>query len=70
RQGSERTGSARGRQHRDNAITTGTKRGKRGSRGDASKQGHGEPNPTGSPSGNQGTRRSAAKSDGGAGGTG
>ncbi len=56
-------------QHLDNSITTFTKRGKLGIRRYASKQGHGEPNPTWIPVGNEVTRRIAAKIDGVAGGT-
>ncbi|HEU0190112.1 MAG TPA: GMC family oxidoreductase [Mycobacterium sp.] len=56
-------------QHLDNSITTFTKRGKLGFRRYTSKQGHGEPNPTWIPVGNEVTRRIAAKIDGVAGGT-
>ena len=56
-------------QHLDNSITTFTKRGKLGRRRFVSKQGHGEPNPTWIPVGNEVTRRIAAKIDGVAGGT-
>ncbi|MGV7660192.1 cholesterol oxidase, partial [Mycobacterium kansasii] len=53
----------------DNSITTFTKRGKLGVRRYSSKQGHGEPNPSWIPVGNEVTRRIAAKIDGVAGGT-
>jgi cholesterol oxidase len=56
-------------QHLDNSITTFTKRGKLGIRWYSSKQGHGEPNPTWIPIGNEVTRRIAEKIDGVAGGT-
>ena len=56
-------------QHLDNSITTFTKRGKLGMRWYTSKQGHGEPNPTWIPVGNEVTRRIAEKIDGVAGGT-
>ena len=56
-------------QHLDNSITTFTKRGKLGIRWYTSKQGHGEPNPTWIPVGNEVTRRIADKIDGVAGGT-
>jgi cholesterol oxidase len=69
RQWSERTVIALVMQHLDNSITTFTKRGKLGIRWYTSKQGHGEPNPTWIPVGNQVTRRMAAKIDGVAGGT-
>lgn len=69
RQWSERTVIALVMQHLDNSITTFTKRGKLGIRWYSSKQGHGEPNPTWIPIGNQVTRRIAAKIDGVAGGT-
>jgi cholesterol oxidase len=66
---SERTVIALVMQHLDNSITTFTKRGKLGIRWFSSKQGHGEPNPTWIPAGNQVTRRIAEKIDGVAGGT-
>jgi cholesterol oxidase len=69
RQWSERTVIALVMQHLDNSITTFTKRGKLGIRWFTSKQGHGEPNPTWIPAGNQVTRRIAEKIDGVAGGT-
>jgi len=66
---SERTVIALVMQHLDNSITTFTKRGKLGIRWYSSKQGHGEPNPSWIPIGNEVTRRMAAKIDGVAGGT-
>ncbi|MGB3333752.1 MAG: GMC family oxidoreductase [Mycobacterium sp.] len=66
---SERTVIALVMQHLDNSITTFTKRGKLGLRRYTSKQGHGEPNPSWIPVGNEVTRRIAAKIDGVAGGT-
>jgi cholesterol oxidase len=69
RQWSERTVIALVMQHLDNSITTFTKRGKLGIRWYSSKQGHGEPNPSWIPVGNEVTRRIAAKIDGVAGGT-
>lgn len=66
---SERTVIALVMQHLDNSITTFTKRGKLGIRRYSSKQGHGEPNPSWIPVGNEVTRRIAAKIDGVAGGT-
>jgi len=72
RQWSERTMIALVMQHLDNSITTFTKRGKLGPfswRRFTSKQGHGVPNPTWIPAGNQVTRRIAEKIDGVAGGT-
>jgi cholesterol oxidase len=66
---SERTVIALVMQHLDNSITTFTKRGRLGRRRYVSKQGHGEPNPTWIPVGNEVTRRLAAKIDGVAGGT-
>ena len=69
RQWSERTMIALVMQHLDNSITTFTKRGKLGIRWYSSKQGHGEPNPTWIPVGNEVTRRIAEKIDGVAGGT-
>jgi len=68
-QWSERTLIALVMQHLDNSITTFTKRGKLGIRWYSSKQGHGEPNPSWIPVGNEVTRRIAAKVDGVAGGT-
>jgi cholesterol oxidase len=55
-------------QHLDNSIVTFTKRGVFG-RKLSSKQGHGEPNPTWIPEGNDATRRIAKKIDGIPGGT-
>jgi cholesterol oxidase len=69
RRWSERTMIALVMQHLDNSITTFTKRGKLGRRRYTSRQGHGEPNPTWIPVGNEVTRRIAAKIDGVAGGT-
>ena len=69
RQWSERTVIALVMQHLDNSITTFTKRGRLGVRRLTSKQGHGEPNPTWIPVGNEVTRRIAEKIDGVAGGT-
>jgi cholesterol oxidase len=69
RRWSERTVIALVMQHLDNSITTFTKRGKWGLRRYTSRQGHGEPNPTWIPVGNEVTRRIAAKIDGVAGGT-
>jgi cholesterol oxidase len=66
---SERTVIALVMQHLDNSITTFTKRTRLGFRQLTSKQGHGEPNPTWIPVGNEVTRRIAAKIDGVAGGT-
>ncbi|MGV0734738.1 cholesterol oxidase [Mycolicibacterium sp. (ex Dasyatis americana)] len=66
---SERTVIALVMQHLDNSITTFTKRGPGGKRVMSSRQGHGEPNPTWIPVGNEVTRRMAAKIDGVAGGT-
>ncbi|MBI3224807.1 MAG: GMC family oxidoreductase [Mycolicibacterium cosmeticum] len=66
---SERTVIALVMQHLDNSITTFTKRGPLGKRILSSKQGHGEPNPTWIPAGNEVTRRIAEKIDGVAGGT-
>ncbi|WP_029116742.1 GMC oxidoreductase [Mycobacterium sp. URHB0044] len=66
---SERTVIALVMQHLDNSITTYTRRGKLGLRRMTSKQGHGEPNPTWIPAGNEVTRRIAEKIDGVAGGT-
>lgn len=69
RQWSERTVIALVMQHLDNSITTFTTRGRLGIRRMTSKQGHGEPNPTWIPVGNEVTRRIAEKIDGVAGGT-
>ena len=66
---SERTIIALVMQNLDNSITTYTKRGRFGRRKVTSKQGHGEPNPTWIPVGNEATRRIAGKIDGIAGGT-
>jgi cholesterol oxidase len=66
---SERTMIMLVMQHLDNSITTFTRRSKLGIRRVYSKQGHGEPNPTWIPAGNEVTRRVAAKIDGVAGGT-
>jgi cholesterol oxidase len=66
---SERTMIALVMQHLDNSITTFTERSKLGLRRMTSKQGHGEPNPTWIPVGNEVTRRIAKKIDGVAGGT-
>ena len=69
RRWSERTMIALVMQHLDNSITTYTRRTKFGFRRLDSKQGHGEPNPTWIPVGNEVTRRIAKKIDGVAGGT-
>ncbi|MDQ2628770.1 MAG: GMC family oxidoreductase, partial [Actinomycetota bacterium] len=69
KQWSERTVIALVMQHLDNSITTFTRRGRLGIRRYTSKQGHGEPNPSWIPVGNEVTRRIAAKIDGVAGGT-
>ena len=66
---SERTMIALVMQHLDNSITTYTHKTKLGVRRMTSKQGHGEPNPTWIPAGNEVTRRIAKKIDGVAGGT-
>ncbi|QBJ95453.1 GMC family oxidoreductase [Rhodococcus sp. ABRD24] len=66
---SERTIIALVMQNLDNSITTYTKKGILGRRKVTSKQGHGEPNPTWIPAGNDATRRIAEKIDGVAGGT-
>ncbi|MGH3563067.1 MAG: GMC oxidoreductase, partial [Mycobacterium sp.] len=66
---SERTVIPLVMQHLDNSITTFTQRGKLGIRRYSSRQGHGEPNPSWIPVGNEVTRRIAAKIDGVAGGT-
>jgi len=69
RQWSERTMISLVMQHLDNSITTYTRRGALGRRWMTSKQGHGQPNPTWIPVGNEATRRIAEKIDGVAGGT-
>jgi cholesterol oxidase len=69
KQWSERTIIALVMQHLDNSITTFTKRSRLGLRRISSKQGHGQPNPTWIPVGNEVTRRIAEKIDGVAGGT-
>jgi cholesterol oxidase len=69
RRWSERTVIALVMQHLDNSITTFTRKTKFGFRMMDSKQGHGEPNPTWIPAGNEVTRRIAEKIDGVAGGT-
>ena len=69
RRWSERTMIALVMQHLDNSITTYTKKSKFGFRRMVSKQGHGQPNPTWIPAGNEVTRRIAKKIDGVAGGT-
>jgi cholesterol oxidase len=69
RRWSERTMIALVMQNLDNSITTYTKRDKLGRRRYVSKQGHGVPNPSWIPAGNEATRRIAAKIDGVAGGT-
>jgi cholesterol oxidase len=69
RRWSERTMIALVMQNLDNSITTFTRRTKLGFRLLDSKQGHGEPNPTWIPAGNEVTRRIAEKIDGVAGGT-
>jgi cholesterol oxidase len=66
---SERTVIALVMQHLDNSITTFTRKTKFGFRMLDSKQGHGEPNPTWIPAGNEVTRRIAEKIGGVAGGT-
>ena len=66
---SERTVIALVMQHLDNSITTFTERTRLGFRRMTSKQGHGQPNPTWIPVGNEVTRRIAEKIDGVAGGT-
>ncbi len=66
---SERTIIALVMQNLDNSITTFTKRGLLRRRHISSRQGHGEPNPSWIPSGNEATRRIAEKIDGVAGGT-
>ena len=69
RRWSERTMIALVMQNLDNSITTYTKKTKLGFRRVVSKQGHGEPNPSWIPVGNEVTRRIAKKIDGVAGGT-
>ena len=69
RRWSERTVIALVMQHLDNSITTFTRKTRFGFRMLDSKQGHGEPNPTWIPAGNEVTRRIAEKIDGVAGGT-
>ncbi|MEO3760736.1 GMC family oxidoreductase [Mycobacterium sp. B14F4] len=69
RRWSERTVIALVMQHLDNSITTFTERNRFGIRRFLSKQGHGAPNPTWIPVGNEVTRRIAEKIDGVAGGT-
>ncbi|MFN8032292.1 MAG: GMC family oxidoreductase [Mycobacterium sp.] len=69
RRWSERTMISLVMQHLDNSITTYTRKGALGLRRMTSKQGHGEPNPTWIPAGNEVTRRIAEKIDGVAGGT-
>lgn len=69
RRWSERTMIALVMQHLDNSITTYTRKTKLGFRMLDSKQGHGEPNPSWIPAGNEVTRRIAEKIDGVAGGT-
>jgi cholesterol oxidase len=69
RRWSERTMIALVMQNLDNSITTYTKRNRFGMRRYLSKQGHGQPNPTWIPVGNEVTRRIAKKIDGVAGGT-
>lgn len=66
---SERTIIALVMQDLDNSITTYTKKGLFGRRKVTSKQGHGRPNPTWIPEGNDAARRIAAKIDGIAGGS-
>lgn len=69
RRWSERTMIALVMQNLDNSITTFTKRTRLGYRRYMSTQGHGEPNPSWIPVGNEVTRRIAKKIDGVAGGT-
>ncbi|WNG94007.1 GMC family oxidoreductase [Mycobacterium sp. ITM-2016-00318] len=66
---SERTMIALVMQHLDNSITTFSRKTKLGFRVMDSKQGHGEPNPSWIPVGNEVTRKLAEKIDGVAGGT-
>lgn len=69
RRWSERTMIALVMQNLDNSITTFTRKTRLGFRMLDSKQGHGEPNPSWIPAGNEVTRRIAEKIDGVAGGT-
>jgi cholesterol oxidase len=69
RRWSERTVISLVMQNLDNSITTYTKRGLFGRRTMTSKQGHGQPNPTWIPVGNEATRRVAEKIGGIAGGS-
>jgi cholesterol oxidase len=69
RRWSERTMIALVMQNLDNSITTFTERNRLGARRFLSKQGHGAPNPSWIPVGNEVTRRIAKKIDGVAGGT-
>ncbi|MBO0677865.1 GMC family oxidoreductase [Mycolicibacterium sp. S2-37] len=69
RRWSERTMIALVMQNLDNSITTFTRKTKFGFRRLDSKQGHGKPNPSWIPAGNDVTRRIAEKIDGVAGGT-
>ncbi|MGD9619859.1 MAG: GMC oxidoreductase [Mycolicibacterium sp.] len=69
RRWSERTVIALVMQHLDNSITTFTRKTEFGFRMLDSRQGHGQPNPTWIPAGNEVTRRIAQKIDGVAGGT-
>ena len=66
---SERTVIALVMQSRDNSITTFLRRNRLGRRVLTSKQGHGEPNPTWIPAGNEAARRMADVMGGTAGGT-
>ncbi|AKE90797.1 MULTISPECIES: FAD-dependent oxidoreductase [Rhodococcus] len=66
---SERTIIALVMQNLDNSIVTYTKKGLLGRRKVTSRQGHGHPNPTWIPVGNEATRRIAEKIDGVPGGT-
>src|SRR5215207_2223962 len=66
---SERTMIALVMQHLDNSITTFSRKTRLGFRVMNSKQGHGEPNPSWIPVGNEVTRKLAEKIDGVAGGT-
>ncbi|XTP36127.1 GMC oxidoreductase [Mycobacterium sp. TJFP1] len=69
RRWSERTMIALVMQHLDNSITTFTRKTRFGFRMLDSRQGHGDPNPSWIPAGNEVTRRIAKKIDGVAGGT-
>ena len=69
RRWSERTVIALVMQSLDNSIVVSGRRGWTGRRRLTSRQGHGEPNPTWIPAGNDAVRRVAAKIDGIAGGT-